>query len=936
MRARFLRPLLLVLFLAPVLGTAQKITDNGTVPFNPAIKTGKLSNGIPYYILKNERPKNRLDLILTVNVGAVLEDDNQNGFAHFCEHMAFNGSKEFPKNELVGFLESTGIRFGADLNAYTNQDETVYLLTLPTDKPEVVETGVKVLRDWAGYVSYDDKEIEAERGVVVEEWRTRQGAETRVNHAHRNALYFGSKYAERDVIGDTAVLLRSDAENARRFYTTWYGPQNMAIIAVGDVDPVTFEALLKKHFVLPDGIEARTKKRPTILLPGHADTKISIASDPELQVASVEMWTKHLGDTIRTYGEYRRQIARNLAGAMLNSRFVEIAQKPNPPITSAMTAWFGLVRENRMAYARANAAGKNVLVAFNTLVTELERARRHGFVESELQRAKDDLMSRMEKYYNERNTTESSGLAQELARHVLERESVPGIAHEFEIYQHYVPQITAEECSAILKEALTEENRVFTFSVPEGNGYTKPTEQQVRSLLTAVAGKEIAAYVDNAPTEPLMATMPTPGSIVKTEDVPEIGGTRLTLSNGATVYLKKTDFKADEILFQSLAFGGESLGDMNDYATISNATDVVDASGIATFGPNDLQKMLQGKNIGISPFTARFTHGMRGQSSPKDLKTFMELLHLYHTQPRIDKDAIDSWKTRVRAQLEQRDKNAQAALIDTLQAVMSQHHPRSAPFNVAMLDKIDPQRALAFYQQLFAGADDFTYTFVGNFDMAEMTEYVKTYIASLPATPGKQKWMDDGMRRATGQIAKDVYKGEDPKSFVVLMIHGEAPFTSKNRYELTALSEVFNIRLRELIREEKGGVYSIASQGDFSQLPEERYSMVVFFGCDPNRADELVAAVKAEAQAMQENAVADDYVQKVKEIQKKEREVGKATNSFWLGNITSLLQNGESFSVIAERDNLIADLSVSQVLAAAKKYLGSDNVALFVQRPEQK
>ncbi len=935
MHHRIARSLLAVLFLLPTLASAQ-ITDNGTVPFNPQIKTGTLPNGIPYYLLHNERPKNRVDLVLTVNVGAVLEDDNQNGFAHFCEHMAFNGTKSFPKNELVSFLESTGIRFGADLNAYTNQDETVYLLTLPSDDDEILENGVKVIRDWAGYVTYDSEDIEAERGVVVEEWRTRQGAETRMRKAHADVMYWGSKYAKRDVIGDTAVLLHSDAENARRFYKTWYGPQNMAIIAVGDIDVDEFEEMLMDEFVLPEGLESRTKKRPTILLPGHKDTKISIASDPELQVPHVELWIKHPGDTTRTYADYKEQITRQLVGQMLNSRFVEIAQGPKPPITSAMTAWFGLVRENRMAYARANAAGKNVLVAFNTLMTEIERARRHGFVETELQRAKDETMSRMETYYNNRNTAENTQLSQELVRHVLEVESVPGITHEYEIFQHYVPQITADECTAMLKSMMTDENRVITISTPEGNGYTVPTEAQVNGLLAAVAAKEIPPYVDEVPTEPLMATAPTPGTIVKSEAIDEIGGKKLTLSNGAVVYLKKTDFKADEILFQSHSFGGQSLGDDADHFTLDNAASVVDASGIASFGPSELQKMLQGKTLGISPFITRYEHGMRGQTTPKDLQTFMELLYLYHTAPRIDEEAIQSWKTRLRAQLEQRDKNAQAALIDSLQAVMSGHSVRSKPLTVDALDKIDSKKALAFYKQLFSGGDDFTYTFVGNYDEAQMEEFVKTYIASIPKTPGTLERKDIGIRRTMGPVNMDVYKGEDPKSFVVMFMHGDAPYTPKNRYETTALAEVMTIQLRELIREEKGGVYSIGAQGVNNEFPDENYAMLVFFGCDPERADELVEAVGSVTTKLQANAVEDTYVQKVKEIQKKEREVGKATNSFWLGTITSIVQNGESWDVIAQRDGMIADLSVNQILASARKYLDTENVAVFIQRPEKK
>ena len=936
MKFRFVQPLIAALLFLPMLASGQVIDDNAAVRFNPNITTGTLSNGIPYYILHNEKPKNRMDIVLVVNAGAVLEDDNQNGFAHFCEHMAFNGTESFPKNELIGFLESTGVRFGADLNAYTNQDETVYLLTLPSDDDEVVDNGIKVIRDWAGYVTYERKDIDEERGVVVEEWRTRTGAEQRVREFHNKSLYGNSPYARRDVIGDTAVLLHSDAENARRFYKTWYGPQNMSIIAVGDFDVEAFEARLKELFVLPSDLASRTQKRPTITLPSHEETRISIASDKDLERPNVSMYIKGPADTVRTYGEYRNNIARQLASQMINVRLGELVQGAKPPFASAFVGQGNLVRETRAVIAQATASGKNILVAFNALMTEIERVRRHGFVETELERAKEQLMSNMQSYYNSRETTPSSGLSRELVRHVTTQEQVPGVEHEFEIYQHYVPMVTVEECGEAIRSDMKEDNRVFTFSVPEGNGYIKPTEKQVRGLLSAVLEKDIAAYVDNVPTEPLMASAPQPGSIVKAETIDQIGGQKLTLSNGATVYLKKTDFSDDEILFSAHSWGGQAMGTAADHYTQSNAAEIVDASGLAQFGPTELQKVLNGTTLGISPYIALNAHGFRGQTSPKDLKTFMELVHLYFTSPRIDEDAVASWKTRMEASLAQRDKNAQAALIDTLRAVMGQNHPQIKSTLVDDLSKIDPAKALAFYKMLFAGADDFSFTFVGNFDEAEMEDYVKTYIASLPVTSGKMKYKDLGIRTPVGSVSRDVFKGEDPRSFVVMAITGETPYNPKTRFEARALSEVMTMRLREQIREEKGGVYSIAAQASLEQKPVERYSLVVYFGCDPERSDELVAAVKQEVSFLQENAVDESYVQKIKEIMAKEYEVGIATNRFWLSSISQVDETGESWDIIAQNEKMIADLSVSTLLGAAKKYLNTDNVALFVQRPEKK
>ncbi|RPI65877.1 MAG: insulinase family protein, partial [Ignavibacteriae bacterium] len=555
------------------------------------VVTGKLSNGIPYYILKNGKPANRVDLILAVNAGAVLEEDDQNGYAHFCEHMAFNGTKSFPKQALVSFLESTGIRFGADLNAYTNQDETVYMLTVPdTKNDKTLNDALRVIRDWAGYVSYDADEIAKERGVVVEEWRLGKGADDRVRDKHNKVIFAGSKYADRDVIGDTNVLLHGSADAARRFYKKWYQPVNMAVIVVGDIDPADIEKRLKKDFVLTDVAKNQTV-RPQIIPPGHADTKISIASDPELQRASVQLFIKGKNDTVHTYADYRKLIAKRLMSAMIQSRLGELAQNAKPPFAGAQVGLGSFVRELQVLYATATAADKNILKSFNALMTELIRAQRHGFVASELARAQASMMADMAKYYNERSTTESQPLAMELVRHVLTRESVTGIEHEYAIYQHYVPLITPEECHAILKEAMTPENRVITFSVPEGNGYNTPTEQQVRSLLAAVESKDIAPYADKTPTKPLMSIVPAPGSITKREKLAEVGAEKWTLSNGATVVIKPTDFKSDEILMSAWAFGGQSLGPDDKHFTLAMAATLVDASGISEFDPNSLQKM---------------------------------------------------------------------------------------------------------------------------------------------------------------------------------------------------------------------------------------------------------------------------------------------------------------------------------------------------------
>ncbi len=912
--------------------TSFSLTDK--VRFSPDVKVGKLSSGIPYYIMKNSRPAKRAELMLVVNAGAVLEENDQNGLAHFCEHMAFNGTQNFPKLELVNFLESLGVRFGADLNAYTNADETVYMITVPLDRPTDFIKGIQVLSDWAGNVTYADADIDAERGVVMEEWRLGKGAEARVNDKHRPFIYYKSKYAERDVIGDTNVLLRAPGENLRRFYRTWYRPEHMSIVIVGDIDAVTVEQYLQKYFANIPSSGERPSQRPQIILPSHKETLISIASDIELTQASAELYIKRLADTVRTYADYKQQITTQLAFEMLNGRLQELTRKNPPPFASAATGTFSLAREARATYGTVSASDKNVLKSLNALLTEVERVKRHGYTETELARAKDALMSFMEKYYNERDKSESQQFAQELTRHILTRESVPGIAHEWEIYQTILPQITVDDVKQAAAAMFGNENRVVTISVPEGNGYTKPTEQQVRDLMAAVEAKKIAAYVDNVPTKPLMDVPPTAGKITGLRTIKEIDATELTLSNGARIVYKKTDFKNDEILFSAQSWGGRSLSAEADNISTMVATEVIDNGGLAGFSANDLTKMLSGKTIAISPSVTMEQDLISGSSTPKDLRTFFELLHLGFTQPRKDPEAFAAWKTSMKANLANKEKSPEAVFFDTIMAVATNNHPRVRSMSESDVDKIDLDKAFEFFRQRYAAASDFTFYFVGNFDEEMLKTYCETYIASLPSSPTKEQWKDVGIRSRKGQFRKTVYKGVEPKSFVVLSASGPLTYGPRERYDVLALCEVMEIQLREQMREEKGGVYFVSVIPNFTRIPTQEYSVSVMFSCAPDRANELITVVKNEMASLRSNTVPDSLVAKVREMQTKERETGMKTNRFWLNVMSSFDRDSEPYSNLALRDELIAKLTPEQIRKAAATYLTGANFAEFVLKPE--
>jgi len=931
---RFIVCLLLVVLSITGAMAQGAFKDGDPVRFNPNVRKGRLETGIPYYILKNARPANRVELVLVVDAGAVLEDDDQNGLAHFCEHMAFNGTNSFPKLELVNFLESMGVRFGADLNAYTNQDETVYLLTVPLDKPENLTKAVHVLRDWAGYVKYEDKDINDERGVVTEEWRLGRGANERVMEQHRNVMYYGSTYAKRDVIGDTNILLRAPADNLRRFYRTWYNPLNMAIVAVGDIDPAKMEAVLRENFTSPPSTGEKYQKRPTLVLPTHAETLISVASDPELTAASVTLMVKRPADTTVTYADYRKSIARQMAYEMVNVRLSELTRKNPPAFSSAFVGDFLLTRQNRSLYSMATAADKNVLKAMNALFTELERAKRHGFTATELERARASTLSRMENYYNERDKSESRQFADELTRHILTAESVPGVEHEWEIYQRYVPAIELSEVNAIASSMVTTQNRVITISVPDGNGYIKPTEAQVRSLLAAIESKSIAAYVDNVPTKPLIENVPTPGTIVKTTDLPDIQGKELILSNGARVVYKKTDFKNDEILFSAQSWGGQSLAKEEDHFTNSVAATVVDQSGLASLPMNDLMKVLTGKNVGISPAIDMEREILSGSSSPKDLKTFFELLHLGFASPRKDPEAFQSWKAKMKSDLANKEKSPEATFFDTVMAVATSNHPRMRSMSESDVDKVDLEKAYNLYRERFKFGSDFTFYFVGNIDEDTLKKYCETYIGSLPSSPAKETWKDAGIRTRKGQYSKTVYKGQEAKSFVVLSTSGPIKYDPQSRYDVAALCEVMEIQLREQMREEKGGVYFVSVQPNIERIPEEEFAIAIIFSCNPDRVDELVSTVKREMETLRSDLVPDSLVAKVREIQLKERETALKTNRFWLSVMSRFDADNEPYSNYKLREEFVRNLTPQRIMASAKKYLTGTNFGEFVLKPD--
>ena len=620
------------------LARAQALTD--AMPVDAQITMGKFENGLRYYIRANKKPEKRAELRLVIKAGSILEDDDQQGLAHLVEHMAFNGTKNFPKNKTIEFMESLGMRFGADVNAYTSFDETVYMLTVPTDKPEMMDKAMLILEDWAHRISFDPAETEKERGVVMEEWRLGQGAGMRMLQKIFPVILKDSRYADRLPIGKPDIIQKAKLERIKQFYTDWYRPDLMAVVAVGDFDKAAMEKMIKTHF---GSIPASTKPRPRqeFDVPDRTDTVYAIATDKEANTTTVELDTLLPSRPEGTIGAYRQKTVDGLFSGMLTARFSEIAQQPNAPFINAGAgrgSFFARSKDSATLAALVKEDG--IERGLDALLTEAERVARFGFTATELDRQKQAVLRNYERYALEKENTESGSRADEYVRNFLDNESLPSADDEYALHKRFLPGITLEEINKLAKEWFPDKNRMVVVEAPEKAGLTIPDQAKLAAVIKSAATKDLKAYVDNVSTAALMESAPAAGTVTKTTTKEALGITEWELSNGVKVILKPTNFKEDEIVFRASSSGGTSLVADSDYIPASTAIRVVTAGGVGKFSLVDLRKMMTGKIAGVTPFISEVQEGLTGNSSKKDLETMFQLIHLYFTQPRADANAF--------------------------------------------------------------------------------------------------------------------------------------------------------------------------------------------------------------------------------------------------------------------------------------------------------
>ncbi|MEO5820095.1 MAG: insulinase family protein [Vicinamibacteraceae bacterium] len=890
------------------------------VPVDPRITVGTLPNGLRYYIRHNTKPEGRAELRLVVNAGSVLEDDDQRGLAHVVEHMAFNGTRHFPKQDIISFLQSTGMRFGAHVNANTSFDQTVYQLQIPTDDAAVIDRALLALEDWAVGVSFDADEIDKERGVVLEEWRLGLGADARLLQKQLPVMLKGSRYADRLPIGTPDSIRTFAPERLKQFYKDWYRPDLMAVVAVGDFDAAAVEALIKTHFSRVPAATA-PKPRPRFDVPEHPGTRFTIATDPEATVTVVNVSSAITARDQTTIGNYRLQTAERAVSGLLSARLGELSQKPDAPFLAAGTNRSLFVSAAELTSMTAVVPDGGVEKGLAALFAEADRMTTFGITETELERYKVATLRAYERLSLSRDEHLSGTLADEYIRNFMQQEPIPGINYEFALIKRFLPTITLAEVNGIAKTWMPDRNRVVAVSAPQKTGVAVPDEARLSAIISGGSGTGLTAYVDAVSQKPLLDKPPTPGRIVKTEEKPAFGITEWTLSNGARVVVKPTTFSRDQILFRAFSPGGTSLASDRDFIAADTASQVISQGGLGGWTRIDLSKKLAGHTASVRPEIDEMREGVLGGSDKDDLETLFQLLYLTVVEPRADPDAFRAMVTQLQAGLSNRNLEPEAAFNDTLNAAVTQNHLRSRPLTPELVGEMSLDKSLAFYKDRFADLSDFTFVFVGSVDTVTLKPLVEKYVASLPSINRREKGRDVGMRPPDGVVEKVVKSGREPKSQVSVVFSGPFVNTPRERLILRGVTDALEGNLQRVLREELGGTYGVSVDPQFAKLPTPSYRVSISFACDPARTDALVKALFDTITQFKTNGPGENQMADARAALARDYEVNSKENSYLLNQITFAYEHGEDLQGVFDRKTLNAQLTAEAVTEAARRYL---------------
>ena len=909
----------------------------GKLPVDSNVKIGKLPNGLTYYIRKNAKPEKKVQLRLVVNTGSVLEETDQQGLAHFMEHMNFNGLKHFPKNELVNYLQSIGVKFGADLNAQTGFDETIYILPIPTDKQSKIDSGFTILSDWAGNALLDTAEINKERGVVLEESRLSKNANERMMKVFFPKLFNGSFYAQRLPIGKDSIIQNFKPESLKRFYKTWYRPNLMAVVVVGDIDPALAEKEIIQHF---SGFKnpATPKQRPSIIpIAERKKDEAVVVTDKEFPYTVLQIMNYVVKKKpILTWADYKQDIIEDLFNNILNQRLTELTKQANAPFVYGGAGFQEMIRGYKTFASFAVVGDKPVKDAVNALVTTTESVKQFGFLATELERAKSSLLNETEKAFNDKDKTESGNLVQGYINNFTSASPLIGITNRYNFVKEILAKITLEELNAYAKKMESTQGKFALILGSEKNKAKLPTTDTVLLMLADAHKIPVKAYEEKVIAKTLLDKQPVAGKIISQDVNAALGTTNFVLSNGITVTIKPTEFKNDDIQLDAWRLGGSYNYGLADKQNAEYAANLVQSMGVGNFTPTNLEKFLSGKTVSVQPYINPTEEGIQGSSSVKDIETFLQLIHSYFVQPRKDETLFKAFVGQQKGMFQNMKASPFSYFSDTLTKVEYQNNPWASGIpDAADFDKIKLDRSFAIYKEIFGNAYGLHFTFVGNIDINKFKPFIETYLASIPSKEKENKFTDVGLRPVKGVVQFAVAKGAAKQSQVSIIFNGEANFSDEEYLKIKMLSDALNIKVVEKLREEMGGIYTGGVSGVISKRPYHHYTLSARFPCGPENVEKLTQAMFDLIKNVQENGIDEKDLAKVKETLKKHYEDQIKENDYWLDELSSAWINGEDGKWILDSNKKVDAITAKDLQETAKKYFNFSNYIKAVLNPEK-
>ncbi|MGE0872181.1 MAG: M16 family metallopeptidase [Kofleriaceae bacterium] len=921
----------------PQIAAATLPTDpDAPLPLDRAVRTGTLPNGLTYFVRANKEPANRAVLRLVVNAGSLNEDEDQRGLAHFVEHMAFNGTKSFPKNELISKLQQLGIQFGPHLNAETIFDETVYKLAVPSDKPDTVELSLQILREWAGDITFLPADVEAERGVVLAEQRDKLGAQMRMLETAIEKLFGGTRYASRIPIGLTAVLKQAKPETFIRFYRDWYRPDNMAVVAVGDFDPIAMEKAIVARF---GDLSNPTTKRapPSRELPKRSETMFFDMTDKELPMSAVALARLVPARRHASTNDYRRDLIEGVVGIMLSKRLEEAKQKGGARYLTAGGAPVPLVRGADAMVWFAAVQPQQMREGLEDLLAELERARRHGFTPGELKRAFDQMIAIQRNHAKEAaaGKGDSTALAEELRRHFLSNESVPGRHVELALTEQLAKTVTPDDAKRVIAELLDARDLVIAGVGPAGAKLISRADALAE--LAKLPKKQLIAYSDTKSDRPLIATPPAPGTIVAERNHPEVGVVEWTLSNGAHVFLKPTKFKADEIRFRAMSAGGNSLSSPAAFKRTFAAADIVRRGGIGDHDAIELEKLLAGRRVELTPYIGNRTEGMQGSSSADDFETLLQLAHLSFVAPRLDRKAFALWRESTLSEVKLAGNRPETRFSRKLTPLQQNHNPRVLVANEQTYKQIDLNASFALYRERFKDAGDFQFMIIGSFDPEAIKPLVLRYLGSLPDAPRTETFRVHPWPVHTRRKRLELRDGSDPRAALNVYYQrqlADEAVTPADRLAWLLFGDAMELELLELFREKMGDSYSISAWTWIDR--KDRYPQLgLELTCAPERVAEVEKVALAEIERVVTNGVGQAWFEKAKQAALKRHETQLETNAYWIDELSDRLLYGAPLAEIPGYKQLIEATTLADVQKAAQRFVDLKAPVIGVLLPKK-